>query len=151
MYQVIKTYGHDLGISCCFRQWRADSHCNKLHGYSLAFEFTFESKRLDLRNWVVDFGGLKPLKEALYQEFDHKTLVAKDDPDLSFFEKMHELNIIDLKIVEHVGCETFAFKAYSMALEVLDLNPHSNPKSNVVWLTQVKVSEHGSNSAVYQP
>ncbi|SVB70610.1 uncharacterized protein METZ01_LOCUS223464, partial [marine metagenome] len=29
MYQSTKTYGNEVGLSCCFRQWRADSHCNK--------------------------------------------------------------------------------------------------------------------------
>ena len=26
-----------------YRQWRADSHCNKIHGYALSFKFEFES------------------------------------------------------------------------------------------------------------
>ena len=40
MYQSTKTYGNDVGLSCTFRQWKADSHCNKLHGYSLGFRFS---------------------------------------------------------------------------------------------------------------
>ena len=79
-YQSTKSYGHEMGFSCCFRQWRADSHCRLLHGYALAFKFIFESKTLDVRNWVVDFGGLKPLKAMLQDTFDHTLLVAEDDP-----------------------------------------------------------------------
>ena len=45
-----------------FRQWRADSHCKFLHGYSFEFEFEFGAHELDERNWVVDFGGLKELE-----------------------------------------------------------------------------------------
>ena len=43
-WQVTKTYGHDLGLSCCFRQWGASSHCRFLHGYALSFSFTFERR-----------------------------------------------------------------------------------------------------------
>ena len=48
-----------------YRQWRAQSHCNLIHGYAMSFHFEFEADTLDARNWVTDFGGLKPLKEKL--------------------------------------------------------------------------------------
>ena len=80
-----KTYTHATGHSCAFRQWRADSHCNLIHGYALQFEFTFGGSELDERNWIVDFGGLKPLKEWLKHMFDHTYLVAEDDPELDTF------------------------------------------------------------------
>ena len=61
-YYSTKTYGHNIGLSAVFRQPHADhSHCRFLHGYSLQFKFTFGSSDLDHRNWVQDFGGLKPL------------------------------------------------------------------------------------------
>ena len=55
MYISTKTYKH-LG-PVAYRQWRADSHCNLIHGYALSFHFEFESEELDARNWVMDFGG----------------------------------------------------------------------------------------------
>ena len=55
----------ELG-SCAFRQWRADhSHCHYLHGYQLKAKYWFGCKELDNKNWAVDFGGLKDLKEGL--------------------------------------------------------------------------------------
>ena len=72
-YLSTKTYGHNIGLSAVFRQPHADhSHCRFLHGYSLAFKFTFGCDDLDHRNWCVDFGGLKPLKQWLEDSFDHK-------------------------------------------------------------------------------
>ena len=65
MYQSTKTYGNEVGLSCCFRQWRADSHWKLLHGYSLGFRFTFEAAQLDERNWVYDFGDCKWIKKYL--------------------------------------------------------------------------------------
>ena len=85
-----KTYTHATGHSCAFRQWKADSHCNLIHGYALQFEFTFGGDELDERNWIVDFGGLKPLKEWLKHMFDHTYLVATNDPELATFQMLDE-------------------------------------------------------------
>ena len=77
-YYSTKTYGHNIGLACVFRQPNADhSHCHLLHGYSLAFKFTFGCKELDNKNWAVDFGGLKPLKAWLEDHFDHKLALDK--------------------------------------------------------------------------
>ena len=59
-----KIYLHATGHSYAFRQWRADSHCNLIHGYALQFELKFGGE-LDERNWIVDFGGLKSLKKLV--------------------------------------------------------------------------------------
>src|SRR4051812_22439004 len=80
-----KTYPHSIGLSCCFRQWRAlHSHCRFLHGYALQVKLTFVAQTLDERNWVVDFGGLKDIKERLTELLDHKTIVARDDPEIEW-------------------------------------------------------------------
>ena len=104
-----KTYGHNIGLACVFRQPNADhSHCHLLHGYSLQFKFTFGCKELDERNWVQDFGGLKTVKQWLKNTFDHTLCVAEDDPELDRFKKMHEDDVVDLRILPAVGCEKFA-------------------------------------------
>ena len=54
MYQSTKTYGNDVGLSCTFRQWKADSHCNKLHGYSLGFRFVFEAQKILIINVSIN-------------------------------------------------------------------------------------------------
>ena len=78
-----KHYGHNIGLSAVFRQPNADhSHCHFLHGYSLAFTFTFGCDKLDNKNWAVDFGGLKPLKAWLEDSFDHKLCLDVNDPHL---------------------------------------------------------------------
>ena len=145
MYKVVKTYGHDIGLSCTFRQWRAKSHCRFLHGYALAFEFTFESEELDANGWVIDFGALKRLRQALVNQFDHTTIVAADDPALDdYFRPLGEVQLIDLRIVADVGCESFAKWAYHAACRTVTAR-------HVVDCTSVKVSEHGANSAIYCP
>ncbi len=144
-YRSTKTYGHECGFSCAFRQWRADSHCRLVHGYALSFKFTFEADELDARNWVVDFGSLKGLKGMLESTFDHTTLVAKDDPEIDWFREAKGRGILDLVEVDKAGCEAFAELAYEAAQQWLKWNGYA-PRCRVV---SVEVSEHGANSAIY--
>lgn len=145
MYQSTKKYGHDLGFSCAFRQWRADSHCRFLHGYAMAFKFVFEATELDVRNWVVDFGSLASLKSMLQDTFDHKTIVALDDPHLEWFREGARLGTLELVEVEHGGCESFARMTYEVAEQWLKDAGYGNR----IRLVSVEVSEHGANSASY--
>lgn len=144
MYRVTKCYGHERGLSCVFRQPKAGSHCRLLHGYALAFEFTFQAAVLDERNWVYDFGGLKPLEDWLKQMFDHTCVIAADDPSFSEFEHLHTIGLIDLRVVPRVGCESFAEMAFVKAAELV----HSST-SHRVSVISCKVSEHGANSATF--
>lgn len=174
-FQSTKTYGTDRGLSCCFRQWKANhSHCSTLHGYSLGFKFIFESETLDEKNWCFDFGGMKPIKQYLDHMFDHTVLVAEDDPALPFFKSMSEFStdwnfteteksqdakayeesrICDLRIVPGVGCEMTAKMVYEKTVELLGQMQHDglgrydvNPD---VRLVSVECFEHSSNSAIY--
>lgn len=147
MFLSTKTYGHELGLSAVFRQWRADSHCNMLHGYALAFTFTFEAYELDDRNWVADFGGLKPLKRWLQETFDHKLCVAKDDPELNTIMALNKAGLADVVIVEAVGCEKFAELAAEAAKDVLI----QLGLANRVRVRSVECREHGANSAIWEP
>lgn len=156
MYHSTKTYGPEMGLSACFRQWRADSHCRFFHGYPLAITLKFSTTTLDSRGWVVDFGGLKPLKEHLVQLFDHKTLVAKDDPQLKEIMRLDDLGIVDLVVLDHVGCEAFAQHVHGLAVDVLkkiyvpNLLVAGVTPPEYLFMNSVEVREHGGNSALYE-
>jgi len=144
-YYSTKTFGNDRGLSCAFRQWRATSHCNQIHGYSLGFRFIFEADTLDERNWVYDFGNTKWIKMYLEEAFDHTTAVAADDPQLNLFRAMDDAGVMTLRIFSGVGCEKFAEIVYTdIAPQVADETQHR------VRLKSVEVFEHGSNSAIYE-
>jgi len=144
-HRSTKTYGHELGFSCAFRQWRAESHCRLIHGYALAFRFEFEANELDVRNWVVDFGGLKPLKQILEDTFDHTTVIAQDDPHLDYFKQGELLGVLRLVIVEDGGCEKFSELIYEVAEQWLK-DAGFAPRCSLV---SVEVKEHGANSAIF--
>jgi 6-pyruvoyltetrahydropterin/6-carboxytetrahydropterin synthase len=141
MYRVIKTYGNDRGLSCAFRQWKADSHCNLIHGYSLGFKITFEADTLDSRNWVIDFGDFSKLKNFLEDTFDHTTAVAEDDPHIYTFRKLSHDGLIRLVMMESVGCEMFAKYVYDYCVREYN--------DDRVRVHSVECFEHGANSAIF--
>ena len=145
-YFSTKHYGHNIGLSAVFRQPNADhSHCHLLHGYSLAFTFTFGCDNLDDKNWAVDFGGLKELKVILQKQFDHTLCIAADDPLLPSFIQLHEDGGCDLRSMESVGIEKTAEWCYGAAKEYL-----SSAYNSRCWIERVEVWEHAENSAIYE-
>jgi 6-pyruvoyltetrahydropterin/6-carboxytetrahydropterin synthase len=133
----------ELG-SCAFRQWKADSHCKYIHGYRLVAKFWFGCDRLDERNWVVDFGGLKELKQVLEKQFDHTLCVSADDPLLEQFKALHASGAADLRIMpKGVGIERTA----EWCFDVADAHVRGMTK-NRCWVQKVEVWEHEKNSAI---
>ena len=140
MYTVTKTYGHDRGYSCAFRQWSAKTHCQNIHGYSLGFKIVLESPTLDINNWVYDFGKFSFLDNWLTKTFDHTLLVAKDDPELLLLQSL-DRRAAKVIVLDKISCESFAELTYnhiSKKLNDVDVN-----------VVSVEVSEHSSNSASY--
>ena len=80
VYKYTSTKEYHDAFPCAYRQWRADSHCNLIHGYSFSMKFYFGTNDLDVRNWAADYGGLKELKKILEDQFDHTLIVSADDP-----------------------------------------------------------------------
>lgn len=145
MYKSTKTFGHELGLSCCFRQHKADSHCRLLHGYALAIHIEFGAEELDARNWVVDFGSLKALKGILEDNFDHKLLVAEDDPMKDELCMLAGLGLAEVIVLPKVGCEAFA----EMIFKVTEQWLRDAGYGERVSVCSVEVREHGANSAIY--
>ena len=146
MFYSTKTYGHEVGLSCCFRQWRADSHCSLLHGYALSVRLEFAATDLDVRNWVVDFGSLKGVRGMLEDTFDHTLLVAEDDPYKDELIKLGSLSVARVVTVEKTGCEAFAQLIYECVSQWLWDSGYA-PRCS---LHSVEVREHGANSAIYK-
>ena len=144
-YYSTKTYGHNIGLSACFRQPNAHSHCKFLHGYSLQFKFTFSCNDLDERNWVVDFGGLKPLKAWLENTFDHKVVLDKEDPHMESFVNLQSNGLAELTLLDGVGVEKFAEHAFNFANRLV-----KEMTDNRCYVVSCECAEHGANSAIYE-
>jgi 6-pyruvoyltetrahydropterin/6-carboxytetrahydropterin synthase len=118
----------------------------------------------------MDFGGLKAFKEWSEYMFDHTLVIAHDDPHMKMFEIMAgfgsaaEGGVVDLRIVEAVGCEKFSVLAYRTMKEILAayqegvswVHPDGRmfearyPVGVGVRLRSAEVFEHAGNSAVYE-
>lgn len=141
------------GYSTCFRQWRAEgTHCRFLHGYAISFRVWFEGE-LDHRNWVWDFGGMKRAKTKIAGMspkdyftwlLDHTTIIAEDDPYLEQFIQMNTDGIIQLRVLDAVGCEQFAKYLFDIINDFLAEETEGRVKA-----IKVEVYEHERNSASY--
>ena len=142
MYRSYKEFN---GYSTAFRQHKADSHCRYIHGYALRFKVWFDGE-LDHRNWVVDFGCFKRngIKDWFKHMFDHTTIVAKDDPYLKHFEELHNSDLIQLRILDDVGCEKFAEYVFKHLNEQIKTDTKGRVKVH-----KVQCWEHGENMAEY--
>lgn len=86
----------------------------------------------------MDFGGLKAVKAMLKEKFDHKTIVAIDDPQLEEFRRLEKIGILDLTVLPAVGCERFADYIMEAVQGMI-------PKH--ITVEAVEVREHAGNSA----
>ena len=142
------------GFSTVLRQWKAkDTHCKFLHGYAVEFKVTFEGD-LDYRNWVWDFGGMKrsktkidgmSAKEWMDYTFDHTTVIANDDPELTIFTEMDRSGIIQLRILEATGAEKFSEYIFNKLNEFVIQETDSRVK-----IIRVEFSENKKNTAIYE-
>ena len=142
---MFRSYKEFNGYSTAFRQHKADSHCRFIHGYALRFKVWFDGE-LDHRNWVVDFGCFKRngVKDWFKNMFDHTTIVAKDDPAILLFEEMDKQGLIQLRIMEDVGCEKFAEYVFKYLNEQIKTDTKGRVKVH-----KVQCWEHGENMAEY--
>ena len=134
------------GYPCTHRQWKAQSHCQFVHGYSRSFYFEFESNELTEEMWVMDFGGLKEVKDFLAYNFDHTFLAAQDDPFLETFKELDAQGVIQLRVLPNAGMEVTAVFVYEKVSEIIKKNTNAR-----VWITKVEVRENEKNSAMYIP
>ena len=136
-------------ISTGHRQWRDEGHCRWAHGYGRYVKLTFACKTLDDKMWCMDFGDLKWVKKWLEDQWDHRMLIASDDPLLNEWERLHSLDGINLNVMD-------VTKGWGPGIEgsckfVFD---NINPKileltNNRVWIDNIEIFEHEFNSALY--
>jgi 6-pyruvoyltetrahydropterin/6-carboxytetrahydropterin synthase len=108
IFVAIKTFTQGEGLSCCFRQWRAEGSAAKLHGYSLEFKLVFECQQLDESDRTIDLDGFADISSWLRQQFGNTLVVAQDDPHLNTFRVIEAHGLCDLRVLPGTGCERFA-------------------------------------------
>lgn len=141
-------------FSVALRQHKAQhSHCQLLHGYALKFKIWFQSiepveqDQLDEMNWIVDFGlfSRNGLKDWLNEQFDHTTLIEKDDPQLESFKIMEELGVLKLIVMDRMGAESVAKLVFEKFNDVF-----SKTEGGRIEVLKVECFENEKNSGIYQ-
>lgn len=136
---ITKTYEN---LKAAHRQWRHPGHCHFVHGENWTLHLTFKAERLDEQNFVVDFGGLRPLRDKLEHLFDHTLLIDQDDPQRTVFEEMHKQQLADVRFLPSASAEGLCRYVFELADQfVRELT------SNRVWVEQVVVEEDAKNTA----
>lgn len=146
-YKYTSTKEYINAFPCAYRQWRADSHCNLIHGYSFTMRFFFGTDSLDVRNWAADYGGLKELKAKLEEMFDHTLLVAEDDPCLDLFKELEANKMARLTILPKLGCEGLSDLLYRYVNGIYIPDMWGQAESERLWCYRVEVRETVTNMA----
>jgi len=146
-YKYVSTKEYIDAFPCAYRQFRADSHCNLIHGYAFSMKFYFGTDNLDVRNWVADYGGLKELKKELENQFDHTLLVAIDDPELPFYREMEKRKLAKLTVLPRLGCEGLADTLYKFVNGVYIPDFWGPSEAERLWCFRVEVRETLANMA----
>ena len=146
-YKYVSTKEYIDSFPCAYRQWKADSHCNLIHGYSFSMKFYFGTNELDTRNWAADYGGLKDLKIFLESLFDHTLLVSEDDPEIKLYKELESKKLAKLTILPKVGCEGLADMLYKYVNGVYIPENWGKGEAERLWCFRVEVRETVSNMA----
>lgn len=131
------------GFSTAHRAWWAESHCRHVHGYDRTFKITLGCSQLE-RGWVYNFGGFKEIKRLLEDQFDHTTCIAEDDPHLALFQQMHEMDLVDLRVMPNPGMEGAASWVAELVGRIV-----SEETSGRVFVERVEAWENEKNAAVW--
>lgn len=146
-YKWTSTKEYHQAFPCAYRQYKADSHCNLIHGYAFTMKFFFGTNDLDARNWAADYGGLRDLKGILEDQFDHTTLVAEDDPHLDWYQEAERRGIMKTTVLPRLGCEGLADMLYKYVNGVYVPDMWGPSEAERLWCYRVEVRETQSNMA----
>ena len=147
LYKYTSTKEYHDAFPCAYRQWRADSHCNLIHGYSFSMKFYFGTNDLDVRNWAADYGGLKELKRTLEDQFDHTLIVAQDDPEMATYNLLVEKKMAKVVVLPKLGCEGLSDMLYKYVNGVYIPEMWGPGEAERLWCYRVEVRETQSNMA----
>lgn len=100
--QIHFCYGHRL--------LDYDGACAHPHGHNGLVEIELESRDLDRRGMVVDFGDVKrEMKGWIDERLDHQMLLRKDDPLVAWLDEQGEPRYLmdDNPTAENIAREIF--------------------------------------------
>lgn len=118
--------------------------CRNLHGHSYTVKVTLQYATLQDTGMIADFRSLDVIKTYLNTNFDHTTLVAKNDNELVEALKALGMNYMILPIAQ-TTCELISSYLFNMFMHILS----TNSNIEACKLLSVSVSETSKTQATY--
>jgi len=132
-------------IPFAHRQHLHAGHCAHVHGHSWTISLTFACREPDRHGFVVDFGGLRFLREWIDTHLDHAFVVSADDPELAWF-RSKEGRVFKLLVVESAAAEGIARHLHA----VLDPLVRQNTGGRA-WIAELELHEDSRNAVRFVP
>lgn len=106
---------------------------------------TFGCDAISESGFGVDFGEFSEINSWLKHWFDHTVLINEDDPELPLFQKLHDREILDLRVLPNVSMERTA----EFVFTYVDcwIRRQSSDRS---FLIEVECRENNKNAATYR-
>lgn len=130
---------HD--ISCGHRVVGHESKCRFIHGHNYRIHFVCASEALDHLGRVIDFSVIKEkLCMWIENEFDHKTLIWKNDPMLQALQEISRESIVVVpfnptaeNIAEHLVTEIAPALLEDTGIILLECRVEETRKCSAVY------------------
>lgn len=136
-----KTYAD---IPWAHRQHKHGGHCTLVHGHNWKISITFGCKEPDNNGFVIDFGGLKFIKDWIALNLDHACVFNRDDPMREALFRVGEGSVWKMYVVDSCSCEGMAKHLHEL------FDPLVREKTTGrAWIVSIEVAEDSKNSAVY--
>ena len=137
---------HDFSTG--HRVYQHESKCAHLHGHNYRIHFYCEAPQLDSVGRVIDFSDIKTyLCNWLEDEWDHRLLLAYDDPLLEDFKQLHEKGGVNLNVMPEgygPGIEDSCKYIYDKITPMIALKTFGR-----AWIENIRIYEHENNWADY--
>lgn len=127
---------------------RDSTKCSWIHGYGRYVEVYFTCDSLSDEGWVYDFGDCGYFKEWLKNNFDHKTLISSDDPELEKIMSLHDENIMSVVVIPNKNGWNPSIEG-SCKWVFDEFNHYLRHHERNVRVKAVKIFEHENNWAQY--
>lgn len=132
-------------IPFAHRQHRHDGHCALVHGHNWSFAFTFGCHKRDANGFVVDFGGLRFIRDEIARRFDHACVFSEDDPLREIIAGAAP-EAFKMTVVPNCSCEGLCEHLFGLFDEQV-----RRFTGGRVFLVGVEVTEDHRNSAAFFP
>lgn len=150
MYKVSRR----CSASIAHRIYGHQGKCKQLHGHNYHFTLTLFSEQLNVLGMVVDFGDIKEqFDKWILENWDHKTLLFKEDGIARYFKNYEEnAPIPRTEISDSIIHTDWNPTAENMAAHLVKVVKDRLWKSNLlpsIFAIQVDVEETDGNTASY--